>query len=86
MRLRSAIPWLATVGLAVALWPIAAFASSGTPDAEAIVVPGGTAAIARLLGTVDESPDRFVVTLNQVLLTYTQEDEKWESNFLTFVP
>jgi hypothetical protein len=48
--------------------------------AETIPVPGGTVAVARLLGTLDQSPENFVLSLNRVLLRNLYVDEKWESH------
>ena len=57
-------------------------AASRAADDATIVVPGGTTAVARLLGSVDETPERFLDSLNQVLLTYLHEGDTWGSQEL----
>ncbi len=53
--------------------------SSATAD-DSVRVPGGTAAVARLLGNVDTQPERFCASLNRVLLSQIVIDHDWESH------
>lgn len=52
-------------------------AASARAD-DAIVVPGGQAAVERLLGFSASGPDEFVSRLNRTLLSETHPDHAWE--------
>jgi hypothetical protein len=43
-----------------------------------ILVPGGTSAVARLLGNVRTEPEQFSASLNRVLLETVRNDHAWE--------
>jgi hypothetical protein len=49
-----------------------------TAGVDRIQVPGGTEAIARLVGYVDPRGDRFAARLNRVLLRRIRKDHDWE--------
>ena len=44
-----------------------------------VPVPGGAAALARLLGPVDDEPDELVSSLNALLLGATSSDHDWRA-------
>ncbi|HEX2463945.1 MAG TPA: hypothetical protein VHR17_04905, partial [Thermoanaerobaculia bacterium] len=46
---------------------------------DGLEVPGGIVAVARLVGYVDEDPERFIVSLNAQLLSSSRSDHDWQS-------
>lgn len=65
--------------LPVAALLLAAAAAGGAPPADTMLVPGGVAAIDRLLGPVETRPDAFAASLVRSLMTDTAAKGDWKS-------
>ncbi len=46
---------------------------------ESIHVPGGTKALVRLAGNIEEGPDDFLLSLNRVLLVQIRRNQDWKN-------
>jgi len=65
--------------LAVALSLGSPAASVPSSDRDAMVVPGGTEVVSRLIGNVDTDSERFASSLNRILLRVIRTDHDWQA-------